>query len=115
MLIEHGRFIYHRKVPLEFQSTVGRKKWRARMGDDCDTAYVRLKAIKDDHDTLSARLKPPEERRDCRTAQRRAREVEAIAREAAKDAAYDKRCHANGVHTGIEQYVKEAGKVDETA
>ncbi len=29
MFVERGRYYYQRKVPLEFQSTVGCKKWRA--------------------------------------------------------------------------------------
>lgn len=110
MLVEHDRYFYQRKVPLEFQSAVGRKKWRAPLGADFDAAYDRLKIIREEHDTLLARLKNPEDRRDHKTTQRRNRELEAAVREAEEDAAYEKWCHANGIQTEMEQYIEEAGE-----
>lgn len=115
MLIEHGRYFYQRKVPLEFQTAVGRKKWRAPLGDDFDTAYDRLKEIKSDHDTLLKRLKNPEERRDYRAAQRRKREGEVADQEAAEDAAYEKWCHVNGAKTEEDEHFEIHGEDDEPA
>lgn len=39
MLVERGRYYYQRKVPLDLQAAVGRKKWRAALGKDFDEAY----------------------------------------------------------------------------
>ena len=46
LLIEHGRYFYQRKVPLEFQALIGRKKWRAPLGGDFDLAYDRLRELR---------------------------------------------------------------------
>jgi integrase len=104
MLIEHGRYFYQRKVPLDFQAAVGRKKWRAPLGDDFDAAYDRLKEIRAEHDTLIAKLKDPDERRDYKAAKRREREAKQSARIVAEEAAYDRWCGTNGVKTDQEEH-----------
>ena len=113
MLIEHDRYYYQRKVPLEFQSAVGRKKWREPLGNDFDVAYDRLKVIKGEHDALLARIKDPEERRDYCAAQRRKTELEGAERIAAEDQAYEQWCRANGVQTEEEEYADFYGADDE--
>lgn len=104
MLIEHDRYYYQRKVPLEFQSAIGRKKWREPLGGQFDIAYDRLKVIRAEHDSLIAKLKDPEERRDYKTAKRREREAGESARIAAENATYDRWCRANGEKTEIEEF-----------
>ena len=115
MLIEHGRYFYQRKVPLEFQTAVGRKKWRAPLGDDFDTAYDRLREIRDEHTALLAKLKDPEERRDHKAKQRRLREADEGVRIAAEDAAYERWCHTSGLKTEEEEYFEVNGEDDEPA
>lgn len=104
MLIEHDRYFYQRKVPLEFQSVVGRKKWRAPLGADFDAAYEKLKVVRAEHDALLTKLKDPEEHRTYKSARRREREAEEDARIAAEDAAYERWCRANGEKTDEELY-----------
>lgn len=57
MLIEQDRYFYQRKVPLDFQRTVGQKKWRAPLGDDFEIVFEKLKALRDEHTALLERLK----------------------------------------------------------
>lgn len=115
MLVEHGRYFYQRKVPLEFQRAIGRTKWRAPLGGDFDAAYDRLREIRDEHTALLAKLKDPEERRDHKAKQRRLREADEGARIAAEDAAYERWCHTNGLKTEEEEYFEVNGEDDEPA
>lgn len=115
MLIEHGRYFYQRKVPLDFQRAVGRKKWRAPLGDDFDSAFEKLKELRDEHTALLDKLNNPEERRDQKAKQRRSREADDSQRIAAEDAAYERWCHANGVKTQEEEYFEATGEDEEPA
>jgi hypothetical protein len=115
MLIEHGRYFYQRKVPLEFQALIGRKKWRAPLGGDFDTAFERLKEVRIEHDALLALLTDPEELQNYRTSSRRKSEIQEYARMSAEDAAYEKWCHANGLKTEVEEYFEQHGEDDEPA
>lgn len=103
MLIEHGRYFYQRKIPLEFQRTLGRKKWRAPLGADFDQAYTRLQEIRKEHDALLEGLKEPEAQVDFLTTQRRIREAEEIERNCAQDRTDDLWCAENGVKTDAEE------------
>ena len=112
MLIEHDRYFYQRKVPLEFQAAVGRKKWRAPLGSNFDDAYERLKALRGEHDELISRLSDPEEHRVFKTKQRRFQEQIAHQHAAAEQIAYEKWCRENGVMTDTEEYVSLFGADD---
>lgn len=104
MLVERGRYYYQRKVPLDLQPAIGRKKWRAPLGKDFDEAYGRLRDLKHEHDTLIARLENAEERQNYKTAQRRKREEAKYDRWAKEDAAEEKWCIENGLKTEAEEY-----------
>ena len=110
MLIERGRYYYQRKVPLDFQRAVGRKKWRAALGNEFDTAFEKLKELRDEHTSLLNKLKSPEERRDYKAKQRRERENDGSRREAAEESAYEKWCHTNGLETEEEDYFENFGE-----
>jgi len=104
MLIEHKRYFYQRKVPLEFQAVVGRTKWRAPLGSDFDQAYERLKVIRKGHDDLLTRLLEPDERQSFQTDRRRNDEAKRAAMEDDNDNAYEEWCRANGVKTEEQLY-----------
>ena len=104
MLIEHDRYFYQRKVPLEFQRAVGRKKWRAPLGSDFEIAFEKLKELRNEHDALLERLKCPEESRDHIAKTRRKREENESKRIADEEAAYEKWCHAQGAFTEQEEH-----------
>ena len=55
-LIEHGRYFFQRRVPLHFQSAVGRKKWRAPSGNDHDAANDRLKVMRAERHQIQGHL-----------------------------------------------------------
>ena len=112
MLVEHGRYFDQRRVPLEFQSAIGRKKWRAPLGDDFAAAYDKLKELRDEHTALLAKLKDPEVRRDHKAKQPREREMGKRERVVAEDAAYERWCCANGVKTEEEEYFDAYGSDD---
>lgn len=104
MLIERGRYFYQRKIPLELQPAVGRKKWRSPLGQDFDQAYEKLRDLAKEHDALIERLADPIERQDHKTKTRRAKEDEKAVKDAAADAAYAKWCVANGHQTDAEEF-----------
>lgn len=115
MLIEHDRYFYQRKVPLDFQRSVGRKKWRAPLGSDFDAAYTRLKVIEAEHDALLEKLQCPDGKQEHATKVRRNITDAQYARQAREGAADEKWCHDNGVKTYEEEYtefVKENDPVD---
>ena len=104
MLVERGRYYYQRKVPLDLQPAVGRKKWRAPLGKDFDEAYGRLRDLKHQHDTLIAKLGNAEERQIYKTNQRRKREADQYRRYAEDDAAEEKWRIENGLKTQAQEY-----------
>lgn len=104
MLVEHDRYFYQRKVPLEFQRVVGRKKWRAPLGSNFETAFEKLKELRDEHDALLKELNTPEARRDHKTKQRRKRDADESKRIAAEEAAYERWCRENGLKTELEDF-----------
>ena len=107
MLVERGRYYYQRKVPLDLQPTVGRKKWRAPLGKDFEKAYDKLRTMKRGHDELIERLSDTEERQIFRTVERRRREIEEADRLVETDAAYEKWCRDNCLKTEEEEYFDE--------
>ena len=112
MLIEHDRYFYQRKVPLEFQRVIGRKKWRAPLGSDFEIAFEKLKELRNEHDALLREIKNPEMQRDYAAKQRRFREAEDRERIRKEDAAYDKWRRDSGVKTDEEEY-QEFLKINE--
>ncbi len=115
MLLEHDRYFYQRKVPLDLQPAVGRKKWRAPLGKDFDEAYGKLRDLKREHDTLIAKLGNVDERQIYKTNQRRKREADQYRRYAEADAAEEKWRIESGLKTEAEEYadyledLKDAG------
>ena len=100
-----GRYFYQRKVPLDFQRAVGRKKWRAPLGNDFDAAYTRLKDIKAEHDALLKQLQNPDEKRDHTTAIRRNLTDAKYKRWGNADTKYENWCRENGTKTDHEEYL----------
>jgi len=88
LLFERGRYYYQRKVPLDFQDTLDAKKWRQPLGAEYLTAVDRVRELTKNHDDLLLSMKDPEKRRDCKSAIRRTREADQLARHTADDAAY---------------------------
>lgn len=104
MLIEHGRYFYQRKVPLDFRATIGRSKWRAPLGPDFEAAYDKLRIIKAEHDALLDRLKDPEEKKNFHTDRRRKMELSEAKEQEQDEAEYEEWCHARGLKTETEEY-----------
>ncbi|MDA8584979.1 tyrosine-type recombinase/integrase [Rhodobacteraceae bacterium] len=111
MLIEHGRYFYQRKVPIAVQSVVGRKKWRAPLGNDFDDAYDRLKHLRDEHDALLKRIEDPDEKQKLKTQTRRTVEQNRYENYFREDEAYEKWCHAQGLKTETEEYLQEEARL----
>jgi hypothetical protein len=88
-LIEHGRYFYERKVPLAVQDVVGRKTWRAALGNDFDDAYDRLRHLRDEHDTFLKRLEDPDEKQKLKTLTRRKAELQRYQNYVLDDEAYE--------------------------
>lgn len=106
LLEEHDRYFYQRKVPLDLQSTVGTKKWRAPLGPDLNNALDKLREIKRQHDDLIDELENPEARQNLRTKTRRSKEIARASKEAEQDRAYDAWCRANGIKTDDEEFAE---------
>lgn len=104
MLIEHDRYFYQRKVPLDFRATIGRSKWRAPLGPDFEAAYDKLRIIKAEHDALLERLKDPEEKMNFHTDRRRKMELSEAKKQDQDEAEYEEWCHARGLKTEAEEY-----------
>ena len=88
LLFERGRYYYQRKVPLDFHEVIGTKKWRQPLGSEYLPAVDRVRALTKEHDALIQSLQEPDKRRDRKSATRRTREAEQLARDTAADAAY---------------------------
>ena len=88
LLFERGRYYYQRKVPLDFQDTIGTKKWRQPLGAEYLPAVDRVRKLTKEHDALLLSMKDPEKRRDRTSETRRSREAEQSAKDTAADAAY---------------------------
>ncbi|WP_047995026.1 DUF6538 domain-containing protein [Puniceibacterium sp. IMCC21224] len=88
LLFERGRYYYQRKVPLDFQDTLGAKKWRQPLGADYVPAVDRVRELTKEHDALLLSLKDPEKLRDRKSETRRTREAGQSAKDVASDTAY---------------------------
>ncbi|MEP6067613.1 MAG: phage integrase SAM-like domain-containing protein [Paracoccaceae bacterium] len=106
LLEEHDRYFYQRKVPLDLQLIVGRKKWRAPLGPDLESALVKLHALKGQHDVLIDELEDPAARQSLKTTTRRSIELERSNKSVKEDQAYDAWCRANGVKTDTEEFAE---------
>ncbi|MEP2028174.1 MAG: hypothetical protein ABJI96_05635 [Paracoccaceae bacterium] len=107
MLIEHGRYFYQRKVPLALQSVIGRKKWRAPLGDDFDQAYERLKSKRSEHDALLKRLEDPVEKQKHKTQNRLKIEQKQNEDYVRDEDAYEEWCLLQSIKTETEEYLEE--------
>ncbi|MEL6801452.1 MAG: DUF6538 domain-containing protein [Pseudomonadota bacterium] len=57
-----GRFKYQRRVPLELQQLVGKKRWDLSLGSNYGKAVDKARTLSNEHDALLARLSTPEDR-----------------------------------------------------
>jgi hypothetical protein len=85
---DRGRYYYRRKVPIEFQDSIGAKQWRVPVGVDYSAAVRQVLELTDEHDALLRRLQNPEHRRDHKSKERRAREVQQAVQEDNSSDAY---------------------------
>ena len=103
---KHDRYFYQRKVPLELQPIIGRKKWRAPLGPDVGQALDKLKEFKVEHDELISKLEDPETRQNLKTQTRRSAEQEFAEKVVEQERAYESWCRATGIKTDGEEFVE---------